>query len=418
MKRKWISHLPLLLIAFAMTFSPEFSLGTIGGGRNIVIRIEDLLLVILGLAGIGGFLLSQKTAINKPPLFFPIAAWLGFSAFVLLTNLILGNIEISRGFFYFLKEIEFFIFYFYVLCSLKSIDSAQHIIHWWIALGVGAMVLILTQFFGIIQRYGTYGPSLFMEPGPFPSGGFFLILFTALLNIFLYHYLPSSLSKTKKYLLALGIFPLAMGVILSASRTAIIGLVVGILISALLYQLKRKGSKTIFINVFVLLILGGILYTLIYLKPSPIRDLRPFEHFTPTAIERGRVFVWKDQINAFSRYSYFYILFGLGKSVVLTAEESHSQYVRNLIETGLIGSGIFFILIAAILKKSGSAFLQNKNPFRVALASGIFVNTVVMLVTSIAVEGFLVVRVAEIYWFFMAIGMAVLWKKENQLALS
>ena len=55
-KRNCNKNLPLIFLAIAIAFSPSFSAGVIEGGRIIEIRVEDVLIVILGLAWIASFL--------------------------------------------------------------------------------------------------------------------------------------------------------------------------------------------------------------------------------------------------------------------------------------------------------------------------------------------------------------------------
>ncbi|GAG71502.1 unnamed protein product, partial [marine sediment metagenome] len=113
------ANLELILLIIAIAFSPSFSAGVIEGGRVVEIRVEDVLIVIFGLAWIASFLISKKEKIKKPPLLLPILAWLGIGFFSILINLIFTNIGISRGFFYFLKEIEFFFLYFFIFYHIK-----------------------------------------------------------------------------------------------------------------------------------------------------------------------------------------------------------------------------------------------------------------------------------------------------------
>jgi len=53
-------YLPLILLAAAIGLSPSFSAGEIIGGRIIEIRVEDILIVILGLVWLANFLVSGR----------------------------------------------------------------------------------------------------------------------------------------------------------------------------------------------------------------------------------------------------------------------------------------------------------------------------------------------------------------------
>lgn len=404
-KRDCNKNLPLIFLVMAIAFSPSFSAGVIEGGRIIEIRVEDILLVILGLIWIASFLISKKEKIKKPPLLLPILAWLGIGFFSVLINWIFMNIGISRGFFYFLKEVEFFFLYFYVFYHIKNLNSAECIINLWIIVGVVNICLIIFQFITDIG-YGSYGPSMFMERGPLPSGGSFLILFTNLFNIFLYYYSRLKLSKIKKIILLLSILSLPIGIISSGSRTSILGLILVVVLSLFFYQIKYGVVKSVFILLGLLIIIG-IIFSFVSGKVPYILGLQPEKALKSIDIRSG---IWNAQIETMPE-NLFYYFFGMGKSVLLTGDESHSQYVRNFIETGLIGSLIFFFLIFVIIKKAFRGFLLRKDLLLIGLSSGLLVSTIAMLFISIAAEGFLVVKINEIYWFFVAITMAALSNK-------
>lgn len=404
-KKEYKQNLPLIFLVIAIAFSPSFSAGVIEGGRIIEIRVEDVLIVIFGLIWIANFLISKKEKIKKPPLLLPILAWLGIGFFSILINWIFMNIGISRGFFYFLKEVEFFFLYFYVFYHIKNYDSVKTILYLWIIVGIVNICLVAFQFI-MDTGYGVYGPSMFMEKGPFPSGGSFLILFTNLFNIFLYYYARLKFSKVKKIILLLGILSIYIGVISSGSRTSILGLILVVVLSMFFYRFKHGALKSIFI-VLGLLILIGIVSFFISDKVPHISLLQP-ERAADSLNVRSEI--WKAQIEAMPE-NLFYYFFGMGKSVRLWTEESHSQYVRNFIETGIIGSLIFFFLIFVIIKKAFRGFLLSKDPLSIGLSSGLLVSTVAMLFISITAEAFLVVKINEIYWFFVAITMTVLSHK-------
>ena len=407
-KKDYKHNLPLILLVIAISFSPSFSAGVIEGRRVIEVRAEDVLIVIFGLAWIANFLISKKEKIKKPPLLLPILAWLGIGFFSILINWIFMNIGISRGFFYFLKEIEFFFLYFYIFYHLRNFDSAKFIINFWIVAGVFNICLIIYQLIADIG-YGNYGPSMFMEEGPLPSGGFFLILFANLFNVFLYYYSRLKLSKIKKIVLALCILSLPVGIISSGSRTSILGLVLVVILSLFFYQFKYGALKSIFVILGLLIIIGVIFY-FVSDKVPYILNLQP-ERALRSIGQRAEI--WDSQLKAMPD-NIFYYFFGMGKSVLLTSDESHSQYVRNFIETGLIGSLIFLFLILYIMKIAIKGWLLKGKTFLTGLSSGLLISTFAMLFISIAAEGFLVVKINEVYWFFAAVTMASLsCKVEN-----
>jgi hypothetical protein len=124
-----------------------------------------------------------------------------------------------------------------------------------------------------------------------------------------------------------------------------------------------------------------------------------------------RLEIWQNRFSHLWSEGSFYLFFGLGKSF---SDESHNQFVRTLFEAGLIGSLIFFFLILAIFKKTVKSFLYQKDTLKIALSAGIIVSTLAMLIVSIPADAFSVVRISEVYWFFMGMTMAVLTLKTNE----
>jgi len=110
-------------------------------------------------------------------------------------------------------------------------------------------------------------------------------------------------------------------------------------------------------------------------------------------------------VESFLEQPTIYLIFGMGKGYV---GEAHNQYLRNFIETGIIGSILFLFLMFSILKKCFVILHKNYSNFLNGLSAGVLVSTIVMLFFSIATEPFIVVKPSEVYWIFLAITMAVL----------
>ncbi|KPJ56395.1 hypothetical protein AMJ49_04945 [Parcubacteria bacterium DG_74_2] len=404
-KKKWFKILPLFLLAAAIALSPSFSAGALEGERVIEIRVEDILIVILGLIWFTNFLISGKKEFKKPPLFLPILAWLGIGLFTVLFNWILGNLELSRGFFYFLKELEFFIIYFYVFYHIKNIDSAKFIIKLWIFLGlINAGYVFYHINAGI--RSGQYGAGAICEWGVFSSGAFFLILFIFLFNIFFFYFFNLDISKFKKVILGAMIISPAIGVLGSISKTNFLGLILALFLSFSFFFLKKKRIKIILFAVLISIVMvGAFLFTLQRMPvASRIVDiLRPSDLLL--SFDAGRMSSIKSELEKAMKEPLLLPFFGYGKGYV---GEAHNQYLRNFIEVGIMGSVIFLFLIFAIIKKAWDGFSKSRDPFSIGLSAGLLTATLTMLFISIATEAFIVVKPSEVYWFFTAITMAVL----------
>jgi len=413
--KKIKEFLPVFLITCAIALSPAFSIGGIksatGEIRAIEIRVEDILLLILGLIWISNFLISGREKIGKPPLFFPILVWLGVSLIGVLTNLIFANIQANRAFFYFLKEIEFFFLYFYIFYHVKNLNVVRFILKTWVFLALVNVAWIIFELITGLKITYYYGPTIFTEPqGSFPSAGFFLIIFIFLFNVLIYYYLKINISKFKKVILAVSIVSLIIGIFAAASRSNFWGLIIVLPLTIFLYLLKERKIKAFFVSLLVLICATFIFVSILKDLPNLQRTI-DFER-----IKTARVSIWKGEVVDFLKYNPLFSFFGLGKSVMLPSagQESHSQYMRNFIETGIVGSIAFLFLIFFIIKKSAEYFLRGKDPLLVGLSAGLLTSTVAMLIIAIPAEAFIVIKIAEVYWFFAALALVALCIGEKQ----
>jgi len=411
MRKKWTKILPLILLTLAIGLSPSFSAGEFGGGKIIELRIEDFLILILGLIWFANFLISGRKKVEKPPLFFPILVWLAIGLLGILTNWLFAELSFSRGFFYFLKEIEFFFLYFYFFYHIKKINSAKFIVGLWILLGmVNAGYVIYQTITGF--RKGVYGAAAICERGPFPTGAFFLILFIFLFNIFLYYFLNLKISKFKKFIIGAVIVLLTIGIFGSGSRTNFAGLFFAFFLTLFFLLLRKKSFKLFLVIILTTIFIVGIF--IFAFQNIPVVSRITGMLSSTGALEgfkAGRVPVISQHLEEFLNSSPFVFIFGFGKGYVA---EAHNHYIRNLLEIGILGSFVVFWLFFAIIKKAFLGFSKSRDGFSIGLSAGLLIATLTMLFLAMAAEVFFVVKFSEVYWSFAALTMAVLVLKPRK----
>src|SRR5207249_100951 len=98
---------------FALVFvRTEFgaSSGGIAEGRTIMVRSEDFILIVIGLAWLAKTAVNKelgivaKTPLNRPILFYVVA-----NIVSTLIGVLMGNVNGTSGFFYVLKYVEYFV---------------------------------------------------------------------------------------------------------------------------------------------------------------------------------------------------------------------------------------------------------------------------------------------------------------------
>jgi len=409
MRNGLLKILSLFLLAGAIALSPSFPVGTLSSGKVIEIRVEDILIAVLGLIWIVEFFLSSKKKIEKPPLFLPVLAWLGIGFISVLTNWIFGTLGFERGFFYFLKEVEFFVFYFYVFYQTAEFSLVKKIVNiWFLLAGINFLYVFYQLIVGAPPgKYGEYAIGAICEWGVFPSGCFFLLLFIFLSNIFLYYFRNLNISNFKKGLLYfIGASPL-IGAVGSGSKTVFLAVILSLFLTSVLLLRIKPDKKSLF-WIFILFVTAFVFIFSVYVRaPAVHRRVNALLNFQTLSndIKSDRLVFIDDSLKrVLEREDLSSAMIGFGAGYM---GEVHNQYLRNFIETGIIGSILFLILISVIIKKSWDGITKRKDDLSIGLSSGLLIATLAMLFCGLTTSPFFVVKPAEVYWFFTALTMAV-----------
>src|SRR5690349_3809051 len=122
----------LYVVVFSMLLSPEFGASSGAGiaeGRTIMVRSEDFILIVIGLAWLA------KTAVNKElgivaktPLNRPIFFYIVANAVSTLLGVLWGNVNGTSGFFYVLKYVEYFVVYYMIVNNVQDRAHARRLV--------------------------------------------------------------------------------------------------------------------------------------------------------------------------------------------------------------------------------------------------------------------------------------------------
>ncbi len=414
----------LVLLVLAIGLTPRIPVGIIEGLERIIdVRGEDIWILVLAIVWIVSFLKSRRLKLDKPPLLLPILFWLGVGFFSLLVNWAFDNVSVPRGFFYFAKELQFFFVYFFIFFHVKSLDSANLLLRTWIVIGIANIAWVFYQLF-IIGRKGEYGISAFNEWGVFPTGSFFLMLFIFLFNWWLYcFWRKSAISWQKKYLYLAAVLAIIIGILGALSKTVFVGFWFALVLSIAFYVWNTRTLK-VAVASFLLFVgvsaftLGAYFSLILPYLPSADRLLFIKEDIV-SEVKRARFDTsiapqFQETIRQANQRPLFYVI-GHGKGAVLFSHESHNQYLRNFVETGIAGSIAFLVLIGAILMRAWKGFKQKNGELAAGLAGGVIAATLTMLFMSLVVDAFIVVKTNMTYWFFLGLAMALLHAQKDKI---
>jgi hypothetical protein len=387
----------LYVVTFSMLLSPEFGVGGggIAEGRTIVVRSEDFILIVIGLAWLA------KTAVNKElgivaktPLNRPILVYVVANAVATLVGYLWGSVNGYSGFFYVLKYVEYFVVYYMVVNNVHDRDHARRLV---VAAFLTAAIVSLV---GIAQipagdRVSAPFEGEIGEPNTF--GGYLLFMMAIAGGIAL----ETDRFRTRATCLGL-VGLLGLPFAFTLSRASYLGVVPTLLALAWFTRQRR-----FMVGLVLLLTVCSPILALTLPAPVTKRILYTFEPEKGQATVRvgkvafdpstsARLISFRTAIEGWLRSPRSLIL-GYG---VTGFGFMDAQYARVLVETGVIGLAAFLWLVWTLLRSSNDAFSSLRVPEDRGVALGFLAGTIGLLVHAVGSNTFIIVRIMEPFWFF------------------
>ena len=390
----------LYLVIFSMLLSPQLGTGgMVAEGRRIVIRSEDILLLVVAFSWLA------KTAVNKElgltlktPLNRPILAYAAATAVATLIGYMTGTVAGFGGAFYVLKYVEYFVVYYMVVNNL--VDRRQA----WRLVTAAFLTAVIVSLIGLTQipsGQRVSAPFEGKEGEPNTFGGYLLLLIAVAGGIAL----ETARLKTRAIYLGLAGL-MAIPFMFTLSRTSYVGAIPAVAAIAALTSRRRL----MIIGFIVMIVASPAIFTL--LPESVTRRV----HYTFEP-ERGqptvrvgavgldpstsaRLISVKQALEGFSHRP----IFGYGVTGFAFMDQ---QFARTLVETGIVGLVTFLALVWALLKAGVTSFRTVTVPEDRGLALGFVAGTVGLLGHALGANTFIIVRIMEPFWFFAAIVVAL-----------
>ena len=386
----------LYILIFAMLLSPEFLSGDTGGaslGRGVTLRLEDFLLVIIGLSWfaknsifkeLGLFL---KTPLNRPILFYILACVISTGI-----GIMTGTTTPLSGFFFVLKYFEYYIIFFMLINQAESSDQIKRFI----------FCLFLTCF--IVSVIGIYQiPEGGRVSAPFEGevgepntfGGYLIFIGIIAAGLFT----KLDLTKHKLLIIALILF-IIPPFLFTQSRVSYVSLIPGILVLGYLTE-----KKVISIGIILISLLISPLFLPDTVKKRIAFTFTQQEH-VGQHVEIGemrldtstsaRIISWKGAFDGWIKRP----IFGYG---VAGFGFLDAQYPRVLVEAGIIGLIAFIYLLYSIYKLAFNNLSKLKTPYFKGITIGFIAGYTALIFHSLAANTFIIVRIMEPFWFFVGI---------------
>jgi O-antigen ligase len=385
----------LYILIFSMLLSPEITIGeTVGSslGRGVTLRFEDFLLIVIGFSWfarnavdkeLGLFL---KTPLNRP-IFFYLLACIVSTGF----GFIEGTVDIKTGALYVLKYIEYFIVYFMVVNHLKNANTIKRFVFCLL------LTCFITAIFGILQIPGGERVSAPFEgesTEPNTFGGYLLLLGAITAGLLLKS--EDARSRQLYIFLLLAIIP---PFLFTQSRASYLGLIVTCFILGV--SMRHRIIITGFLALALLLsplflpqeVKDRILFT--FSQPEESGQIHIGEIHLDTSTS-ARIASLKEIMQDWPKKP----IFGYG---ITGYKFLDSQYLKVLIETGMLGLITFAYLLYSIFRLAVKNLKEVKTPYFKGLTVGFFAGFIGLLFHALGANTFVIVRVMEPFWFFAGI---------------
>ena len=391
----------LAILIFSMLLSPEIVIGQVPG-RDIVIRFDDLLLLVITLAWLAKTAMNKGLALFiKTPLNKAMGVYILICLIATLRGAALGYLTPEKGLFYVLRYFEYFLLYILVVNHIHSRKQVNFF------LTAFFITCAIVSVYGIIQipqglRVSAPFEGEFGEPNTF--GGYLLFIFCLALGISLKK-IPKNLRIALAGLIILISFPF----LYTLSRASYIGILFAFL-TFILFS-KRK--------ILLLTIMAAIAVSVIIIRPLAVLErieyTFAFEHESLAKIgdvyldysSSARIFSWMYSYETWKKHP----IMGRGITGIGLVD---GQYIRILPELGIIGFIAFLWLLWSIYRHSRIVYKQTDDNLYKGLVLGFIAGFIGLATHALTANTFIIIRIMEPFWFITGIIMMLPKVKEEE----
>jgi len=388
------TEVTLLILILSMLLSPEIILGTSSSGslsRGVTLRAEDILLLIIG------FTWVMKTAIYKnlglflkTPLNTPMMVYTGACLFSTILGIITDRVSPSAGILFVTKYFQYFFIYFMVVNHLSTnIQLKRYLIGFYVTC-VAACIFGIA-YMPVTKRVSAPFEGDVGEPNTF--GGYLVLLLSVALGIFL------SNKNNRLRLLFLPVFIIGIiSLALTLSRSSYLALFASYI--ALIYFERNRRLLLVLLLVFGTIILPILL-------PSSVIDRITYTFQQDRySVKVGTVAL--DGSTSARINSYLDVLSDWGQHPLLGYGVTgykfiDAQYVKILIDTGLVGLLSFLYLLFSLFQHLHRIKSKVLDTSYRGIITGFQAGYIGLLVHSLGTNTFIIVRIMEPFWFLVAI---------------
>jgi hypothetical protein len=392
----------LVILIASMLLSPEISIGGAGGGglegsRSVILRTEDLVLLLVGFAWIARMAIHKDLgAIRRTRLNACIFA---YSACCLLSTLLgieMGRVRPLLGLCFVAKYVEYFIIFFITVNYVRTGVQLRRLL---MAVLVTAALIAAYAWWQIPSGVRPSAPFEGREGEPNTLGGYLVLIFSVAGALALC--LPQAARRLKRGAALLSLFVIPP-LLATLSRSSWVALLASLLVLVALAPERRR-------------LVGGIILAakLLYFEhPKSVEErlLYTFQgeadatetgHLRLDPSSSARLTSWGDALRGFVEHP----IAGWG---VTGYGFLDAQYFRILVELGALGLSAFVLLAGSLGMAFHRAFTALSDPLHRALGLGMLAGLAGLLAHGIGTNTFMLIRIMEPFWLLTGLVVASL----------
>ncbi len=390
----------VILLFLAISVSPRVRIGTLATGRNVDLRYEDFILVLIVILWVTRLALQNRKRIYVSPIFKPIMIYLFLATLSTCIGVILGWIVPSMALFFYFKEIEYFLIFLVVANFIRTYGELKIATYSLVVFGIANGFYSIYQFLSGTFISGNYGTGSLGESATFPTAGYFMIILVLSTTVFW-----AIRGKTIRVISVISVVFCGIGLLFTGSRASSLGAILSFLVLLLIIVKESLKSKTgnirlayIMLVLLLVFLVFGYAFNYAVKKRAVLSRLIDISHMKYSLLETRSEEIYGKALGVIEKNP----VAGLGKTASTTVlrgtGEAHNYYLRILAEMGILGLLAFLYMLLSIMKMSLKLGKNNQFALGRALGLGCLLATLSLMFTSISQDAFLPVKVNEIFW--------------------
>src|SRR5262245_25568336 len=381
----------LVVLIASMLLSPEIPLGSAGHGgvehaRSVVLRTEDVLLLLVGLAWLARMAIHKDLgAVRRTRLNAAIAAYVFACTFATTLGIGAGRVGAVVGLCYVAKYLEYFVLYFITVNYVRTPERLRRLLLAVLATGVAITAYAWCQ---IPQGVRPSAPFEGTTGEPNTLGGYLVLLFAVATA--LWQTLPPSGLRRASGLLGLAILPPLAATL---SRSSWLAFLVALAVLFACAPRRARLAAWVAVGAAVLLLAAprGVRQRVAYPFPAEGKTSLEGGHVRIGPASSARLESWGTALGGWRQHP----VTGWG---ITGYGFLDTQYFRVLVETGAIGVTAFAWLLAALGSLFWRARSTARDPLSRALATGLFAGFAGLLAHAVGTNTFILIRIMEPFW--------------------